>query len=106
MSDKLSDDFWKNVSLVPGVSCWLWHGTTGAYGEPRYMRPADSSRRKHCAVRFAYEALVGPIPPGTHPVGASCAQRGCVNPGHYVLSNKVNRVHHIRERARAMGLAR
>lgn len=78
------EQFWANVDKNGPVPvqrpelgpCWLWKaGRTNGYGvcsvDGRHIR----------AHRFAYEALVGPIPPGKE-LDHLCRNRPCVNPDH------------------------
>lgn len=68
--------FWRNVEKTEG--CWLWLGwltEEGGYGRFRY------DRGRVVAHRFAYELLVGPIPPGLE-LDHLCRTRRCVNPAH------------------------
>lgn len=67
------DRFWARVEI--GV-CWTWIGSTdrgyGVFGaQGRYFR----------AHRWAWEALVGPIPEGLH-LDHLCRNPSCVNPDH------------------------
>lgn len=58
-------------------ACWLWRAATrgGGYG-------AFWLNGRHVpAHRFAYEALIGPVPDGLH-LDHLCRNRSCVNPDH------------------------
>lgn len=61
----------------PNTGCWLWLGQSeaGLYG---YVRDGRKTRRVH---RVAYEAFVGPIPPGLT-IDHTCKTTICVNPAH------------------------
>ena len=86
--------FWSKV--VKGDGCWTWTGyiTTSGYG-----RLVVAGRRV-TAHRFAYEALIGPVPPGLDldhmchnadascPGGVRCAHRACVNPAHLLPATR------------------
>lgn len=70
--------FWTWVIKEPGPDgCWLWQGArdVDGYGLLRSGRPM---RRAH---RFAYEAVIGPIPKGLQ-LDHLCRVRNCVNPAH------------------------
>jgi len=71
------DRFWRFVSPEPMSGCWLWAGTMMANGYAGLQIGRQAVR----AHRFAYEALVGPIPPGLM-LDHVCHQRMCVNPAH------------------------
>jgi hypothetical protein len=68
--------------------CWLWTGCItqdtaahkGGYGRFWLYRPAQPFKQIP-AHRYAYEQLVGPIPPTLEP-DHLCRNRACVNPGH------------------------
>jgi len=78
---RLPPRFWDKVSPEPNTGCWLWtaHLTGSGYGE---IQVGTSKRRRNqVAHRFAYERLVGPIPPGLQ-CDHICRTRCCVNPAH------------------------
>lgn len=71
-----------------GGSCWIWTGRLyrNGYGN------AWNARKKvgQLAHRYAYEALVGPIPEGMQ-LDHICHERACVNPTHLrPVTNKQN----------------
>lgn len=75
-----SERFWSKVSPEPTTGCWLWTGAlnSGGYGQ----FGAGRGRGKHMlAHRYAYEALVGPIPADLV-LDHRCRCRSCVNPAH------------------------
>lgn len=84
---KLSDSerFWSRVNKTDG--CWLW--TAG--GIPQGYGAFKPSGSKQVLVhRWAYEALVGPIPEGLV-IDHLCRTRRCVNPDHLEpVSNEEN----------------
>lgn len=67
--------FWPRVNKTD--SCWLWTGAEDGRGYGR-IRVEGVYRKVH---RFAYEALVGPIPEGLV-IDHDCNNRMCVNPNH------------------------
>lgn len=67
--------FWSKVDKTD--TCWLWTGTRTGKGYGRFK----VNGRLVFAHRFAYELLVGPIPPGLQ-VDHLCRVRHCVNPAH------------------------
>lgn len=78
--------FWAKVDKQDG-GCWLWtaalSGGTG-YGQfytEMHEIDGETKPRKVGAHRFAYEALVGPIPQGLD-LDHLCRVRHCVNPAH------------------------
>lgn len=67
--------FWANV-VQNEDGCWIWQRSLKrGYGQMRGYRRAASAHR------FAYELLVGPIPPGMD-IDHLCKVRACCNPGH------------------------
>ena len=72
--------FWENV--IQSGDCWLW---TAALDRDGYGR--CRSGRAH---RWAYEAMVGPIPDGLV-IDHLCRVRACVNPSHLdPVPNRIN----------------
>lgn len=67
--------FWSYVKKTRG--CWEWTGARDKAGYGTFRLP-DRSVRAH---RFAYELLVGPIPPRRH-LHHLCENPGCVKPSH------------------------
>lgn len=72
-----ADALWHFMTKVNKTeSCWLWErGTNGGYGMYWFRG------RNIAAHRFAYEALVGPIPEGLE-LDHTCRVKRCVNPAH------------------------
>ncbi len=75
--------FWKYVLLDDVLihdGCWLWRGgTSNGYGLLHLSKNGrKTSVRAH---RFAYEAMIGPIPKGLQ-LDHLCRVRSCVNPKH------------------------
>ena len=69
--------FWEKVRVDPVTECWEWTANKHPEG---YALGWDGKRQ--CRVhRWAYEALVGPIPEGLH-LDHLCRNRACVNPEH------------------------
>jgi hypothetical protein len=72
--ERLLPRFWARVHHDDG--CWMWTGTLNkGYGMFSF---GGKTRRAH---RFAYEALVGPIPEGLA-LDHLCRNPACVNPAH------------------------
>ena len=72
----LPDRFWSKVDRTEG--CWLWTASTNrGYGQ-YYVKEHGRAIMAH---RVAYEALVGPIPPGLV-IDHLCRVHACVNPVH------------------------
>lgn len=67
--------FWSKVNKTD--RCWVWTGyiTHGGYGQ------LAIDWKPLVAHRFAYELLVGPIPPGMY-LDHLCKNRACVRPDH------------------------
>lgn len=72
--------FWDKVAMGrSNDDCWLWGGArNGVGGYGRF----SAGRRRYVAHRFAYEELVGPVPPGHELDHFVCANTMCVNPRH------------------------
>ncbi len=76
-----TERFWVYVNKTD--TCWLWTGTINTNGYGQLYRGLDETHVY--AHRFAYELLVGPIPPGLtidHVRARGCVHRHCVNPDH------------------------
>lgn len=71
-----ADRFWAKVVKTDG--CWNW---TGATQKPGYGRFVIERGRLSLAHRWAYEAMVGPIPEGMT-IDHLCWNKVCVNPDH------------------------
>lgn len=79
--------FWSKVDA--GGDCWLWTAGRTPEGYGKYSITASDQLGAH---RFAYEALVGPIPPGLT-LDHLCRTLACVNPDHL---EPVSRAENIR----------
>ena len=81
-----NDDDRFSLYVEPTGFCWLW---TGALDGKGYGRVSVGGKvvRAH---RWAYEALVGPIPSGLH-LDHLCRVKTCVNPDHLEpVTHRVN----------------
>lgn len=79
----LVERFWSNVEPASLDDCWLWRGSINDRG---YGLFSDFSAGRHAPVRhrahrWAYEALIGPIPDGLV-LDHLCRVRHCINPWH------------------------
>lgn len=92
--------FWAHVQKTDG--CWLWLGHCGLSGYGVIDRSRHGTRVVHRAHRYAWEQLVGPIPPGLH-VLHGCDNPRCVRPGpgHLHLGTHVDNMAEMRTRNRA-----
>lgn len=75
--------FWTFVNKTD--TCWLWTGGTNQSGPRGYGRFCVRRGVHILAHRYAYELLVGPIPPGLqldHVHARGCRSKLCVNPAH------------------------
>lgn len=72
---RLPARFWAKVEQTS--TCWLWKACLDASGYGSFRANGRGNR----AHRFAYEALVGPIPAGLV-TDHLCRVRNCVNPAH------------------------
>lgn len=69
--------FWEKVDRDAPNGCWQWLGSLAAKGYGALLVNGQRVR----VHRFAYELLVGPIPPDLV-LDHLCRNRGCVNPAH------------------------
>jgi hypothetical protein len=77
--------FWASVDKDSG-DCWVWTGGFQSAGYGRFCL----NGRDRLVHRFAYEALVAPIPAGLV-IDHLCRNRACVNPAHLEpVTNRVN----------------
>src|SRR3990167_8685819 len=78
---KVRQDDWlrfrRFFDYAPG-DCWLWKGHCNSETGYGYFRYNNGQR---VAPRFAYMALIGPIPPGAI-LDHLCREPSCVNPIH------------------------
>lgn len=80
MNDTPLQRMFRKVEL-DADGCWIWTaGTSGDNPNDPYGRFWVDGRMVY-AHRFAYEQLVGAIPPG-HDLDHLCRRRLCVNPRH------------------------
>jgi hypothetical protein len=71
--------FWSHVEKTD--DCWIWTSRLSHNGYAEYTRYDDGKARTLRASRWAYEELVGPIPPGLQ-LDHLCRNRACVRPDH------------------------
>jgi hypothetical protein len=76
---KSVDLFWAKVDATG--DCWVWTGQQYSHGYGQVKRWIDGRTKTWYAHRFAFEALVGPIPKGLE-LDHLCRNRACVNPDH------------------------
>lgn len=72
--------FASKVAVAGPDDCWLWTAAADRHGYGSFTKPGERQVRLK-AHRFAYEALVGPIPPGLE-LDHLCRVHACVNPNH------------------------
>lgn len=78
MSATATDDrFWSKVEGDDPLGCWLWNSTAPS----GYGTFSTSPGVTVYAHRYAYAAMVGPIPQGLH-LDHTCQTPRCVNPLH------------------------
>lgn len=71
------DRFWASIDKTD--TCWLWRGEIGRNGYGRIF--VGGRPRRRLVHRWAYEQLVGPIPPGLT-IDHLCRVTLCVRPDH------------------------
>lgn len=76
-SDQL-DRFWPKVDKTAPSGCWLWTASKNEHGYGHFSLSHADACKAH---RFAYLAVVGPIPEGLV-LDHLCRNRACVNPDH------------------------
>lgn len=69
-------------------TCWLWTASKCRKGYGRFLFVTLDGKRGQLAHRFAYENLVGRIPPGLT-LDHLCETKACVNPAHMVPATAV-----------------
>ena len=75
----VAERFWEKVDKGSDPDeCWLWRAALNGNG---YGNFAIAPHQFVGAHRFAYQALVGPIPDGLQ-LDHLCRNPGCVNPAH------------------------
>lgn len=86
-----TENFWSKVDRRGPGECWPWlagHFSNG-YGSFSPQGRRGPTVRAH---RYAYAALVAPIPEGAH-VHHECKRPDCVNPDHLRALNPAEHVH-------------
>lgn len=94
--EKRAARFWAKTRLMVD-GCWLWEGATTKCG---YGTTTVDYRTVY-AHRWAYEALVGPIPEGMQ-LDHLCRVRNCVRPDHL---EPVTLAENVRRGRKARGAA-
>lgn len=81
----ITDRFWAFVKKTP--SCWIWVGGQAGKGYGRFRVGRALKVSSH---RFAYEQIVGEIPPNMQ-LDHLCRNKLCCNPAHLeVVTNREN----------------
>jgi HNH endonuclease len=78
-----AERFWARVEVRHPAACWWWGGkvNNNGYGTFPVGRRSLGDARSAIAHRYAWEILVGLIPPGMQ-LDHLCRNRLCVNPAH------------------------
>lgn len=75
-----AERFWVKVEKTE--TCWVWTGAKSNTGYGSFfLRKVNGVTRNTHAHRWAYQALVGPIPDGMQ-IDHLCRNRACVRPDH------------------------
>ena len=82
------DRFWPKVDATG--DCWEWTATRDKDGYGKF-REGSTGSRNVMAHRWAWEALVGPIPSGME-VDHMCYHRCCVNPDHLRIVTQMENI--------------
>jgi HNH endonuclease len=92
-----AERFWKKVEKTSADGCWEWTASRNRAGYGQFQR---SSRIPRLAHLYAYELIVGPVPP-KHDLHHVCENRGCCNPAHLEpLTRKEHMEIHLATRCR------
>ena len=78
--ERLPERFWDKVSPCPMSGCWLWTGMLNGNGYGLKRRGGRGTGH-HVVHRFAFQALVGPVPADLD-LDHLCRVRCCCNPAH------------------------
>jgi HNH endonuclease len=90
----------------PNSGCWLWVRSAGPFGNSGERYGDLTYQRRHTlAHRFAYEHLVGPIPPGLF-VLHRCDVSLCCNPAHLFLGTNSDNIADSVAKGRRKGITR
>lgn len=81
--ERLPARFWSKVQVDTVTGCWIWTAGCNRQGSGMFW-DGEESVYVH---RFAYEALVGPIPVGRH-LRRRCDDPDCMNPAHRELRDR------------------
>lgn len=73
-----SERFWAKVRPAPADECWEWTAGRTSKGYGNFTIRKGKWIQAH---RWAYQSLIGGIPPGLV-LDHLCRNRGCVNPWH------------------------
>jgi hypothetical protein len=77
-----AESFFRHVEFgVHPAGCWTWTGFTNSRGYGQFKVTEQGKTSSVRAHRFAYELLMGQIPPGLV-IDHLCRSRDCVNPLH------------------------
>lgn len=87
-----AERFWEKVDRSED-GCWLWTASKVPAGYGMFHITRGKMMNSH---RYAYEALVGPIPP-KHELHHLCDERACVRPDHL---KPLTRKEHMKEDGR------
>jgi hypothetical protein len=79
--------FWPKVQGGDVTTCWIWTASRTRSGYGRFSISAGKWMTAH---RWAYEALIAPVPDGLD-LDHLCRTRACINPWHLdPVTRKVN----------------
>lgn len=70
--------FWRKVQGPDPLGCWTWAGSLNRAGYGQFTLRGPRNVMAH---RYAYEALIGPIPDGLT-IDHLCRNKACLNPWH------------------------
>jgi hypothetical protein len=93
-----ADAFWSLVRVIPG-NCWEWLGHKQQTGHGCWVKWGKRDK----AYRWAYQFVIGPIPPKLF-ICHHCDNPSCCNPAHLYAGTHADNMRDMKDRGRAARL--